>query len=362
VNLPRPPAEVQIVVRPGAAGEPSDVQVNWQSLTGEAPSEIRLGLDGAPLPLDHGRASVRLPAAGAAHVLSAELRFAAGVEARQDVVLTGDAAGDVATELTAVPVRTAKPEKPLAVKDLQGRFTAGGRPLAVAAVERGPAQVFVVRAPGAERAIQLKVVTAHRGGLQPYGSFRSGPDLRFRFVAPAPTVYQNAGGLSEIFDVSPPLDGSQFDLAWLLGDGRFATDAGVQPELAAAVAVAGVRALGNQAPRAVVLLLDQNAVAPDLYDPAAVRGYLAAIGVPLFVWSLEGRGHNQTAWGEVDDVSTSLGLRRAYSRLEREVERQQIVWLQGRHLPQSIALTPAGSGGRADLELVSAPSAAAAKP
>ncbi|HXO26552.1 MAG TPA: hypothetical protein VOA80_04355 [Thermoanaerobaculia bacterium] len=101
--------------------------------------------------------------------------------------------------------------------------------------------------------------------------------------------------------------------------------------------------------------------------PATVRAYLDAIGVPLFVWSAGRPGRALEAWGEAQNVALPWELRRAYDRLEREVLAQQIVWLQGRHLPQAITLAPgvgAGArgvqGGPADqLELVAKPPAAA---
>jgi hypothetical protein len=359
VNLPRPQAEVEIVLEDGGAGKPSAARLHWESRTGETPSEVRLSLDGAPLPLD-GRARVTLPApaAGSAHLLSAELRFAHGVTAREDVALTGDWASDVATELTAVAVETEEPRGALAEKELTGRFVAGGRALRVAAVEREPPQVFVVRAPGVEVDVRYRLSSLARG-LVGSGRRKDGRDILFHGVAAAPTFHRTASATAEIFDVSSDRALAGVGLGGLLLAGRSKTELFDRPRLADATAVAGLHAHARHAPRAVLLVL-RGGEAADLshLEPAAVRGYLAALGVPLFVWSIDGRG--SAAWGEVEDVSTPLGMHAAYARFERELERQQIVWLEGRWLPQEIALSPA-AGTRSDLALVSSAAASPAR-
>ncbi len=78
INLPRPPAEAEILLAPAAPGMVG-AQVHWQSISGERPSAVSLRLDGEPLPLDaQSRAVIAIPAAGSARVLAAELRFAGG--------------------------------------------------------------------------------------------------------------------------------------------------------------------------------------------------------------------------------------------------------------------------------------------
>jgi hypothetical protein len=83
------------------------------------------------------------------------------------------------------------------------------------------------------------------------------------------------------------------------------------------------------------------------YDPAAVRRYLAAIRVPLFMWKV-GKGGPAAAgsapWGDAEDVSTLPGLRAAVARLKDELASQRIVWVEGTHLPQAVSLSPAAKG------------------
>ncbi len=318
-----------------------------------------------PLALDaQARAPLAIPRAGAAHVLSARLRFPDGVEARKDVVLSGDYGSDVATELTAVAVRGAaagKPPKALAARDLQGRFLAGGRPAEVAAVEQEPAEVFVVRAAGAWSALLDRVapdpIRAHlrlyrgspRGSSsldgKVYGTFSPDPRIHFHFVSPVARIYKNgATTTAERFDITPSMTAPGLDLGRLLVAVRFGLPD--HPRLADAVAVAGLHALARETPRAVVLIAggQDGAADPSLFLPATVRAYLDAIGVPLFVWSLGRPGRALEPWGEIENIALPWELRRAYQRLEKELLSQQIVWLQGRHLPQAITLAR-GAGG-----------------
>jgi hypothetical protein len=360
LNLPRPPAEVEIVLEgagsggSGGGGRQRWVRLAWGSLGAEPPTSVRLSLDGAPLALDRqGRtvAPVTLPAAGAAHLLAAEVRFPHGVVARKDVVLTGDWDGDVATALTAVPVRLPRPDARLAVAELQGRFAAAGRAVQVTAAEREPPQVYFVRSREFAEALSTKRMG---GSLRPlgYGDFAPAPGLRFHFVAPWATVTRGAGVTAEIFDISPDLAWIGADIAHLLqAVGR--QPAG-EPRLADAVAVAGLHASARQTPRAVVLLLGRGeARDTSRFEPAAVRAYLAALGVPLFVWSFDAP-RARLAWGpDVAGVASPAGIHAAFLALEREVRSQAVVWLQGRYLPQAIALSAAPGGGGAGFELVS---------
>jgi hypothetical protein len=342
--LPRPPAEVDIVLEGSGEARKRTARLTWDSLTGKAPSKVQLSLDGVPLALDsQARAALAIPRAGAAHVLSARLSFAGGLEARKEMVLTGDYGGDVATELTAVPVRVAGPAKsgqPLTPAELRGRFLADGRPAAVAAVEREPPEVFVVRAVGAETMLFGRVMRVGSSAYI-YGHFEVDQRIRFHFVSPVARHAVERGTASEVFDISQAFLAERSDLARLLLAVRF--DVPGRPQLADAVAVAGQHALDRQTPRAVVLLAGRGDGAQDgsRFPPAAVRAYLAAAGVPFFVWSTARGSLRPEDWGPIADVSTPQGLHDAYQQLEREVLAQQIVWLEGRHLPQSITLAPA---------------------
>ncbi|HEY1435608.1 MAG TPA: hypothetical protein VGG65_09550, partial [Thermoanaerobaculia bacterium] len=80
----------------------------------------------------------------------------------------------------------------------------------------------------------------------------------------------------------------------------------------------------------------------------SIRHYLERINVPLYVWSLA-RENEQAkvpaaAWGQFDDTSSVIKLHQAANRVQNDLRRQSIVWLEGRHLPQDIVLADAGDG------------------
>lgn len=366
VNLPRPPAEVEILVE-GEAGKPGRVRLVSASRTGEPPTDTRLSLDGRPLRLDRqGEATVPAVAVGPAHVLSARLRFRNGSEARRDVVLTGDWGSEVDTELTAVAVHTETPRRTLAAKALQGLFTADGQPLRVSAVDEEKPEVFLVRAKGVEQEVSEKLAGATRGvpeglfkrGLQTnkladYGYFPV--EFRCNLVAATPALHETSGLAATAFDFTS--DGLPPNLPFwvhMMGPRTPSEKSGAGgTRLADATAVAGLEAYSRQRPRAVLLILKGSAADGSRFEPAAVRAYLEALGVPLFVWAIDQPGLANPAWGPIDDVQAAGGLRIAYKRLINELRRQQIVWLDGRHLPQEIALSERAAAQR--IELVSTP-------
>jgi hypothetical protein len=357
VNLPRPAAEVEILLE--GAGSPSTARLTWQSRTGAQPSSIRLTLDDQPLVLGtDGRAALPAYDPESAHVLSAEVHFPPNVVARRDAVFGGKYGSQVSTDLTAVPVRVSRGK--LTGASLRGQLLAGGQPLTVAAVDESPAEVFVIRDLGAGEALKelgevrkRRTVSGH--GMDQRLSIEPEP-LRYeiglrkedevRFIYPIPRTFSGSGLPAELFDWSRAFTLQDGGMHWLLTRLVAAGTAPGRQRLADAVAVAGLQALSGSRPRAVVLVLGAAPDDASRYDPATVRQYLAAIRVPLFVWSVEKPAVASpalTAWGKVEDVSTLTRFRAAVARLRDELESQRIVWVEGTHLPQSIALG-AGAG------------------
>jgi hypothetical protein len=367
VNLPRPPAEVEVLLE--GVGHPSAVRLTWQSRTGAQPSSISLTLDDQPLTLGtDGRAALPHYDPESAHVLSAEVHFAPNVVARRDAVFGGKYGSEVSTDLTAVPVRVRRGK--LTGASLRGQLFAGGAPLAVAAVDEGPAEVFLVRDMGADEGLKELGDVRQRRTVQGQGMNQRlsiEPDyLRYeiglrkedevRFVWPVPRAYSGSGGVpAELFDWSRAFTLRDGGMHWLLT--RLGVPGGnpSNQRLADAVAVAGVQALSGSRPRAVVVVLGGAPEDASLCDPATVRQYLATIRVPLFVWSVvkpvEKSGEKTAAplptlaaWGKVEDVSAVARLGTAVSHLRDELESQWIVWVEGTHLPQSISLGPGEEG------------------
>jgi hypothetical protein len=356
VNLPRPPAEVEIVLESDASGRTKAARLSWQSLISAQPAALSVTLNGKPLLVQEDR-RVPLPVYDpkATQILTAEVAFAPGVVARKDVVFGGEWGSAVSTELTAVPVRVPEKAAPT-LESLQGRLTSGGRPLSVAAVDDGPGKVVIVRVPGTTEAYQSLVPSRAKrvdkefltSGADPNArrtEMRLGPEDTVRLLFPTASVNRGSGIPAELFDTSRELTGEDGGLFWFLTHSAPVKGAQGDQRIADAVAVAGIQAVTGNYRRAVVLVLGSDLQDTSRYDPATVRRYLESIRVPLFVWSLE-KPKNQpglAAWGEVEDVSSIHKLYKAYNRLKDELESQRIVWVEGRHLPQSITLE-AGAG------------------
>jgi hypothetical protein len=251
--------------------------------------------------------------------------------------------------------RQGRPEPtPAALRD---GFLAAGETLRPVAVEEGPGELLVVRAPQSPAAFDFLGRTRLRqGSFLSYdkGTFLSdekgkggidslrhdmqlGPLDRIRFIHPDARRYGSADVVSELFPSSQDFTVAEGGLFWLLS--RVVQEIGPEVRLADAVAVAGLQALTANHRRAVLLVLDGTTPDASRYDPAIVRRYLAAIHVPLYVWSVRA-----TPWGEVQDVSSFSSLRKAFDRLAADLASQRIVWLDGRHLPQGIALAKAAEG------------------
>ena len=342
INLPRPPAEVQILLEPPRRGARPTVRLTWRSLTNKAPAEVTLLLDGVRLPLDaEHRASLPLPAKGVAHVLSAVARFG-GMAARKDLVLGAGYGEEVATDLTGFAVRLQSGELPPPAQ-LRDWFSAAGQPLRVSAVESGPPHLIVVREQGAAaRAAMFGWVDLSSS------RFRLAKGSRIRLLGTQAQAFEGPGVRSELFEGSQELDPAELGVPGLLSRVVHAEE-GVA-RTADAVAVAGVEADLDSGPRAVLLLLagDHD---DSQYGGPGVRRFLAALRVPLYVWSLgPASAGMRDAWGAVEDVSTRHGLDHAFDQLKQDLDRQRIVLVEGRHLPQTIAVI----GGHG-LQLVATP-------
>lgn len=353
LNLPRALAEAEFVLERGGDGTPKVARLVWASLLGPDPVAVRVTFDGRPLTLDADR-RVTLPLYDphTTHILSAELEFPANLRSRADVVLGGGSAGEARSELTAVPVALRDIETLPPPGSLQGWFTARGQELRVVAVEEGPANVVMVRHPSNDAAVER---FASGGGprrgagmVQPADMTRLETQLkrkdRINIVWPIARRFQASHAVAELFDMSRDYTSRDGGFLWLLSRLYFPLAAAVPLRFADAVAVAGLHAFGGCSRRAVVLVLGGPEKDASRYEPGEVRGYLGKIHVPLYVWSLNEGTPAPSPWGAVVDVSTRAKLRKAVSRLRKDLETQQVVWLAGRHLPQEIALTERARG------------------
>ncbi|HEX6901526.1 MAG TPA: hypothetical protein VF789_17495 [Thermoanaerobaculia bacterium] len=350
LNLPRPPAEVEIVLENGPEG-PAAAHLAWQSVSGVQPVSVGLTLDGDPLVVEgkNGTARAPLPSRDLKnlHVLSAELWFPPGVTARKDVVFGGEYGSEVSTELTAVPVRLKGGASLPGPEGLQGWFSAEDQPLTAAAVEDGPGKVVFVQVPTGSTVLREILPGQRRKSIDLLQyQLRLGRDDRVRFLSLSPSSYRDSKIPSQLFDMSTELTPKDGGVLWFLTRKQMLKRSDKERlRIADAVAVAGLQAAAENHRRAVVLVVGKEVPDASRYDPVTVRRYLESIRVPLYVWSLYGPDAPAArVWGQVEDISTLEKLGKAVSRLRTDMASQTIVWIEGRHLPQSIALTPAAKG------------------
>jgi hypothetical protein len=352
LNLPRPPAEVEILLDGGAKGAPTGAHLAWRSLEGEKPTAVSLVLDGQPVALD-AQAHAALPPLDAAvsHVLTAEVRFSDQIAARKDVAFGGALGEEVSTDLTAVAVRL-RPKKQLPeAKDLQGWFLAGGKPAAVTAVDQGRAEILMVVDGEARKRIEhMQHMRGDRGSADTRPAeldrfqIKPGKDYQMRFIWPSARQATGAGLSSDLFDASRAYTPQEASLLYYLQRARpLKEDAALVQRFADAAAVAGLQALAANRPRAVLVVLGEQPKDSSRYDAETVRRYLESVRVPLVVWSLNGPKSPAAGWGEVEDVSTYSKLQSALERLEENLQAQRIVWVEGGHFPAAVTLSPAAA-------------------
>jgi len=348
LNLPRPPAEMDVLLENGPNGYPAAARLTWSSLTNEKPAAVNVVFDGQSLAVDEsGRLTLPPYDPEVSHILSAEARFAGTVSARKDVGI-GGRAGEISTDLTAVPVRARGGSKLPPAAVLRGWFLAGGKPVAVAAVEDAPAQLLVVRDGEARQVLEgferNRVVDLRAGIVERLrGQMTLGKDDQIRFIWPSARSFTGGGVPAELFDASRDYTAKDGGLLWFLGRALPETEK-LEQRLADATAVAGLQALAGNRPRAVLLVLGYNPKDASRYDAAAVRHYLESVRVPLIVWTVgDPKSYVPTSWGRAEDISSIGKLKEAFKALDANLASQRIVWLEGSYLPGEVSLAPAAA-------------------
>jgi hypothetical protein len=356
VNLPRADAEVEIVLEGASPDAPEQLRVITESSERLEPLAIFVTFDGrALLSIGDGRFPMPEHDRGQVHIISAEAHFPGGLAARSDVTFGGAYGSRVATELTAVPVISDRRDRPDAGQ-LQETFRVRGKPVRVAAVEQPGARVYLVRDHGAWPAIsrtgysidrrlklgRTEIERRNKAIQRAVVSVELTPEQnRYYLIVPNPARTRGVA----LFPTIGPFEIKRRRMSWLATHISSPEAALPGQRMGEAVAVAGVTAAGGGTPRAVVLVLSGNPVDDSNYQPPAVREYLRALRVPLVVWSVTG-DESAGAWGKASDVSDPGSLTKASKRLLKELERQWIVWVEGRHLPSDIELDPEVQGIR----------------
>ncbi len=336
INLPQEAAVTSVVLEPRQPGAPRVARLSWESSAGAEPKTVTAALDGLELAVSDPR-RIELPAVNEAqlHLLHVELEFEDHVTSSVDLTFGGAYADEISTEITALAIRAAKePRRPPTPESMKDWFEKDGEPLTVIAVEKGTAEIVVVRGRAFPRFVSPSET------YKAPKSLRLAADQRVRFLGTTPTRSQGVAETFNLFPTSPPYDGGLGDLYRLLTGVSFRASE-EPPRLSSAVAVAGLAAYGGRHRRAVVLIPSSKPDGAASLAPDQVRRYLERLGVPLFVWNPEAKSPPYlAAWGEVRPTGSLKQLATAFEELSGLLDEQWIVWLDGRHLPQDVALSP----------------------
>ena len=325
LNLPRPTADVQVV------REGDFLQLRYTNLQYAPPRKTTVTFDTTKLKVDSNlRAALPKDVDWSRpHVIQAEMRFDEGVVARREAVLEGTRFSDSAdAELTPVALFETSTVHPA---DISACFSIDGQPVRASAVEKEGAAVIFVQDPDPGTTIQALDPT-HRAS----SAFTRSEVARWahldddtlqELLWPVTQEFtdRSTRAVSRLFEHSQPTQ-PKSGLIGLLTT-RWPASYDQPRQYIDAVAVSGIRSLGGHRRAAVLIYNDRPDVSRG--DPAAVRRYLQAIGVPFFVWSptavpLEAT----TRWGEIEDISTVDHLRAATARLRQNIASQRIAWIR----------------------------------
>lgn len=353
LNVPRREVEAEIVLKGGRDGTGVVAKVLWESRVEALPEEIRVTFDGRPL---NARDPERIPLPShdpdQLHLLQVELRFRGNYSTTAEKIFGGTYADEVEARLTAVPIALAKGVRAPEAASVRDRFVgADGDALEVVAVDEGPAELIVVRDAAAQERINAMFVARrnrtvyHRTGggqiVELSTAMRHTGQLRrnqiVRFLYPFTVELLGHRTRQEQFPTSRAYPPSEGGLVWLMA-GETRPFEHRRQRLAEAVAVAGMAAAMRNRRRAVLLVIaGGDSTDISRIDPRAARRYLASLRVPLTVWAVGETGETGP-WGPQEPVQNLAAMNAATRELARSLERQRIVWLRGRHLPQKIGL------------------------
>ncbi len=345
LNLPRPQSEVSLALELDPAGQTSTFDVHWSTVLGVAPREVEAFFDGRPLEADRF-AAIALPPYDPRqlHFLQVEVAFSETQVATAEATFGGIYADTVSSELTAVVLRPRDSDRGgrsgrrASTIGVDSTLLVAGEERSPEVVERGSGEFVVLRDLGARSDLELLA----GGGLRRSVFTELGDAEILRLVGSVPELRRGPQGESWLFPTSGELEAGDGRLTRLLAFVGWPEEGTPRrpQQLFPALAIAGVTAVSLDRRRIVVLVLGRPTEAvSDISSAERVRGYLAALGVPLQVWTTAPNEWAATehGWGELVDVSRPSRLQRAVRAARQELEQQTVAWFSGAFLPQEFA-------------------------
>ena len=363
LNVPRSEAEVTLLLEHDDDGRPVAVRVAWETTLAPTPVAISAQLNGRELEVeDPRRVDLGRVDPTRFNFLEVVLEFDGGVVARAQLAFGGAYTGTTDAALTAFPIsrrwRGTTPD----LASMSVWFAGEHEPVRVVAVDKGPADIIVLRAPEVlEAMIRLKGLP-DRSQSPGSGNASLGPAHLMANASPSSRLQQalrfdrshrprlmssrsrRASGETlrmEQFPISPELSPGAVGMYGLLSKEVVIPGLSNETRLWDAAAVAVLQVAGSNRRRGVVVVLAGGSADRSHHDSVAVRRFAERLNVPLFVWCLESELEPTPECSDVAGMSTFKELRQAMRSFTDELDSQRIVWLEGSHAPTTIQLTPA---------------------
>jgi hypothetical protein len=357
VNVPRPLAEANVVLLRNEEGQVEAARLLWESSVRKSPKQIRARLDGVDLPVENPE---KIDLAGLSpqelHFLQVELIFTSDVIAQAQIAFGGEHLDMTSAALTGFPVVKNWQGSSVGPSSMQGWFLDGDEPLHVAAVDKGLVDVVVVRGPGVASAVldldggptqtlslgripnDPRATSASPGELQRQALTLS-KGSRLRLLIPRTRTTRGRRVEMESFAISPEISPKQGGMVMVLSQEVLLPGLESRVRVNDAVAVAGLQAANGNRRRAVVLVLAEPWEDASRWDAPTVERFLDSLNVPLYVWELGEGERGAVPWSRSEAIGNYRELARAERELEKDLEQQRIVWLEGTHLPNSIRIS-----------------------
>jgi hypothetical protein len=346
INMAPQTAQSSLMVEGAKQGQGAIARVSWESLAESLePQSVEVFFDGQQLPAQDPRA-IQLPTFDPqqTHHLRVKLQLTDVLFSEAEAVFGGVYGNEVSTEISAVPIRFDKGMKPKSGQNMQDWFLVGGVPQVVHAVEKGDADIVVVRDVATEERIEELASQATRLETELKTDMHLKGHHQISFISPCPEKQRKGGLRRSVYPHSRRYSSQDGTLLRLMTRVLHRGCSEDRQQIADAVAVAGLSASGDGRRRVVILLIDGEPDDRGDLVPAKVISYLERVRVPLFIWNLDTSDPLETDWGQVTNVRKLGRFYKAFKQVEKDLEHQMIVWLEGLHLPQSVELRPGIEG------------------